>query len=94
MREEIESTIKNILVSELGVDRGVVAECTAATPLLGRGIGIDSIETLALVVGLEEKFSIEIADDDLKPSLFQSIASLTDYVIDCTSIENKKRVGE
>jgi acyl carrier protein len=72
--------IKQVLVSQLGVDPDIVAQSRAETPLIGRGIGLDSVEAMALAVGIEEAFEIEIPDDDLTADLFQSIAALADYV--------------
>jgi acyl carrier protein len=72
--------IKLILVSQLGVDPETVAQSDPQTPLIGRGIGLDSVEAMALAVSLEEEFDIEIPDDDLTSDLFQSIATLDEYV--------------
>ncbi len=44
--------------------------------LLGHGIGLDSVEALALANALEEAFSIEIDDDALRPEAFESVGSV------------------
>ncbi len=76
----IEATLKAILISQLDVPPAAVAECTPTTPLLGRGIGLDSIEALTLVLGLEEAFDIEIDDSELTVGLFSSLGNLIAYV--------------
>ena len=43
-------------------------------------IGIDSVRMIELVYALEHRFSIEIADDEVGPENFSSIASLTALV--------------
>ena len=43
---KIEEEIKQILISELEVSPVILANSNSTTPLLGRGIGLDSIETL------------------------------------------------
>jgi acyl carrier protein len=78
--EGIEQRIKQILASQLDVDPDTVAQSGPQTPLIGRGIGLDSVEAMALAVGIEEAFDIEIPDADLTTDLFQSIAALADYV--------------
>jgi acyl carrier protein len=78
--ENIEQRLKQILVSQLGVDPEMAAKSGPQTPLIGRGIGLDSVEAMALAVGMEEEFDIEIPDDDLTTDLFQSIAVLAEYV--------------
>jgi acyl carrier protein len=82
---EIEAKIKKILTAELAVDPATLANSNSSTPLLGRGIGLDSIETLALVAGIEEGFDIQIEDNDLTVDLFKDIGTLAAYVLRKTS---------
>ena len=77
---EIEETIKRILVFELEVSAALVSACDSNTPLLGRGIGLDSVETLTLVAGIEKEFNIQIEDADLTVDLFRNIGTLARYV--------------
>ena len=84
-RLEIEERIKEILVSELEIESSVLAESNSATPLLGRGIGLDSIETLALVTAIEEEFDIQVVDEDLRVDLFKNVGTLAEYVWHKTS---------
>lgn len=78
--QDIEEKIKRILVSRLEIEPSTVAACDSDTPLVGRGIGLDSVEALALIVGIEEAFDFEIPDEDLTVDLLRSIASLAEYV--------------
>jgi acyl carrier protein len=43
-------------------------------------IGIDSVRMIELVYALEDRFSIQIGDDEVGPENFSSIASLTALV--------------
>jgi acyl carrier protein len=79
--KSIEQRIRDILVSQLDVDTEIAAKSGPQTPLIGRGIGLDSVEAMALAVGIEEAFDIEIPDEDLTTDLFQSIAALAKYVL-------------
>ena len=78
---EIEEKIKHILTSKLEVNPEILATSSSDTPLLGRGIGLDSMETLSLVAAIEKEFDIEIEDDDLTVDLFKSIGTLAEYVL-------------
>lgn len=53
---------------------------TANTGLLGRGIGLDSIEVLSLVSAIEEAFDLTIADEELKPEHFATVGTLVEFV--------------
>ena len=81
IRLEIEEKIKNILISELEINPSTLAACNSNTPLLGRGIGLNSIETLTLVAGIEEGFDIQVDDADLTVDLFKDIGTLAEYVL-------------
>jgi acyl carrier protein len=50
-----------------------------ATPLLEAGI-VDSLGVLELVTFLESSFLIKIADEELTPENFSSIASMASFV--------------
>ncbi|KPL19761.1 MAG: hypothetical protein AMJ93_13005 [Anaerolineae bacterium SM23_84] len=78
--QDIEEKIKHILVSRLEIEPSTVAACDSHAPLVGRGIGLDSVEALALIVGVEEAFDFEIPDEDLTVDLLSSISSLAEYV--------------
>jgi acyl carrier protein len=87
-RTEIEDRIKHILISQLDILPGVFAGGGSTTPLLGRGIGLDSMETLTLVAAIEEEFDIQVDDADLTVGLFKNIAILAEYVLKKTSEQN------
>lgn len=81
LRLEIEEKIKHILISELAVDPGKLMVSNSTTPLLGRGVGLDSMETLVLVAGLEKEFDIQVEDADLTAELFKNLGTLAEYVL-------------
>ena len=80
-RTEIEERIKNILISALEVDPEALSKSNSSTPLLGRGIGLDSIEALALAAEVETVFDIQVDDADLTVDLFKNIGTLAQYVL-------------
>ncbi len=79
-RSHIEGTIKHLLITDLEADAVLIAGADIQTPLLGRGIGLDSIEALRLALGLEKEYAIRIPDAELTVELFGSLGALVDYV--------------
>ena len=69
------------MISELEIKSSIVDACDSETPLLGRGIGLDSVEILALVAGIEKEFDIQVDDDDLTVDLFKDIGTLRAYIL-------------
>lgn len=67
----VEERVKDIIIEQLGVDAGQVTEKAKFV----EDLGADSLDTVELVMALEEEFSIEIPDDDA-----EKIASVGDAV--------------
>ena len=57
---DIADRVKKIVVEHLGVDAGKVTECASFID----DLGADSLDTVELVMALEEGFGIEIPDED------------------------------
>jgi acyl carrier protein len=79
-REEILQAIKEHL-AERGIEGGEVSEQSD----LAQDLGLDSLDTVELTLGLEERFGIEIPDTEL-----EGVTTVGDAV---TLIEKKLSVG-
>jgi len=75
----LKEKIRQFIVSEL-VGNGQGTELNDSVLLIDSGI-IDSLGIMALIGYLEEKFSIEIAGEDLIPENFASVATINDFVL-------------
>jgi len=60
MAQSIEDKVKSIIVEQLGVDPEEVKTESAFVA----DLGADSLDTVELVMALEEAFKIEISDED------------------------------
>jgi len=78
----IETEIRKVLGSELRVKKEVVERLTSETALLGNGVGLDSMEALTLVTALENRFSIQVDDQELTRELFRNLGTLAAFVAD------------
>jgi len=79
--------IKILIVRTLGLE---VApdEIPDDETLFGDGLAADSIILLEIIAALEEEFSFEIEDDDLRVELFDSVNSIAAYIRKETAIED------
>lgn len=59
-REEIATKVKNIIVEQLGVNPEEVKESASFID----DLGADSLDTVELVMALEEEFNAEIPDEE------------------------------
>ncbi len=77
-RRELNERIKQIIVKNLDLDRdpALIAD---DQPLFGRGLGLDSLDALEIVVSIEEEFGVTIHDDDV--AVFGSVNKVADYIL-------------
>ena len=74
MSANIEETVKKIITEQLGVDADkVVPEASFIDDL-----GADSLDTVELVMALEEEFDQEIPDEDAEK--IRTVQDAIDYV--------------
>ncbi len=78
-RADIGGRIREILDREFELDAGA-GTLDDDTGLLGKGIGLDSVEVLTLVSAIEETFGLTIDDDELEPEQFATIGTIIDFV--------------
>lgn len=70
---EIEARVKNIVAEQLGVKEDIANDSSFVDDL-----GADSLDTVELVMALEEEFECEIPDDEAEK--ITSVQQAIDYV--------------
>lgn len=77
---EVKTRLKGMIVErlKLQVEPGAIADDTA---LFGEGLGLDSIDALELVVGLEQEFGVQVPDEAVGREAFASINTLAEFVV-------------
>ncbi len=76
---ELKSKVKDLIVRRLKLEIAPTSIDDSA-PLFGEGLGLDSIDALELVLGLEQEFGIKVADEEVGIKAFSSVNSLTDFI--------------
>jgi acyl carrier protein len=75
----LKEQIKDLIIRRLRLEISP-ADIDEKAPLFGDGLGLDSIDALELVVGLEQEFGISIPDEDVGKEAFASVEALCSYV--------------
>ena len=70
--ERLEDKLKKLIITRLRLEKSV-EDIDETQPLFGEGLGLDSIDALELVVGLEEEFNITIPDEDVGKEAAESL---------------------
>jgi acyl carrier protein len=76
-RLEKNMKIKSMIIDRLGLD-AEPAVVSDNQPLFGRGLEMDSLDTLEIVVMINNEYDVLISDDDFEA--FGSINALVDFI--------------
>ncbi len=74
MADDIQQKVKDIIVEQLGVD---AAEVKIESSFVN-DLGADSLDTVELVMALEESFNMEIPDEEAEK--IQTVGQAVDYI--------------
>ncbi len=72
----VEERVKELIIEQLGVETGQVTDRAKFV----EDLGADSLDTVELVMALEEEFSIEIPDEDAEK--ITSVGDAIKYIND------------
>jgi acyl carrier protein len=79
-REQLVASLKEQIIEQLNLQVSA-ADINANEPLFNEGLGLDSIDALELIVLLQQKYSIKMANAEDGPKVFQSIDTIADFII-------------
>ena len=76
---DLKSQIKRLIVDrlKLEIDPATIDD---SQPLFGEGLGLDSIDALELVLGVEQEFGVKIEDEEMGAAALSSVDSLAAFV--------------
>ena len=78
-KEDLAPRVKDLIVRrlKLEIDPATIED---DAPLFGEGLGLDSIDALELVLGLEQEFGIKVEDEEVGVKAFASVDALCDFI--------------
>ena len=74
MAANVDEKVKQIIVEQLGVDEGEVTPSASFVD----DLGADSLDTVELVMAIEEAFDLEIPDDQAEQ--IKTVQDAVDYI--------------
>jgi acyl carrier protein len=72
--------IKQLIIQRLKLEDLTPEMIENDAPLFGEGLGLDSIDALELVLGMEKEFGVIIPDAEVGKRVFQSVRTMAQYV--------------
>jgi acyl carrier protein len=74
--EELRQRIKEVMVEELMLEQQP-SDIGDTTPIFGGvGLGLDSVDALQLVVGLEKHFGLKIGNSDAAKGILENVDTI------------------
>ena len=78
--ESVQEQIKQLLVRRLKLERDP-ASIGDDEPLFGpEGLGLDSIDALELVLGLEQEFGVSIDDQQVGSQVLSTVSTIAQFI--------------
>jgi len=78
--EELTQELRQELIKQLNLEDMIPADFDENTPLFGEGLGLDSIDSLELVVLLDRNYGIKLKDPKEGRHVFHSIRTMAEYI--------------
>ena len=80
--DDLKQRVKSLIVRQLKleIDPATIRD---EAPLFGdasEGLGLDSIDALELVLGMEKEFGIKVQDEEVGVKAFASVDALCDFI--------------
>jgi acyl carrier protein len=72
--------VKELIIERLQLEGMTPDDIDDAAPLFGEGLGLDSIDALELVIGIEKAFGVRIQDEEVGTRAFASVDALVTFL--------------
>ena len=76
----LHTKVKQLIIDRLQLEGMTPDQIDDAAPLFGEGLGLDSIDALELVLGVEKEFGIKVQDEEVGVKAFASVNALCDFI--------------
>lgn len=77
---DLKHAVKEMIIQRLKLEGMTPDQIDEQAPLFGEGLGLDSIDALELVLGIEQTFGVKIEDEASGMKAFRNVASLAEYI--------------
>jgi acyl carrier protein len=78
--EELIATLKAQIIEQLNLQHLKPEDIGTDQPLFGEGLGLDSIDALELIVLMQQKYGIKLADPSEGPKIFQTVRTMAEFI--------------
>ncbi len=76
----LKQAVKEMIIQRLKLEGMTAGDIEDQAPLFGDGLGLDSIDALELVLGVEQTFGVKIEDEAAGMKAFRNVESLAAFI--------------
>lgn len=77
---DLNQQVKEMIIQRLKLEGMTPDQIVDSAPLFGDGLGLDSIDALELVLGIEQSFGVKIEDEAAGLKAFRSVDALAAFI--------------
>ena len=78
--KQLIDTLKLQIIEQLNLQQLKIQDIEDDKPLFGDGLGLDSIDALELIVLLQQKYGVKLANPADGPKVFYSVKTIAEYI--------------
>lgn len=78
--EQLEQELKARIIEALNLEEMTVEQIDSNAPLFGEGLGLDSIDSLELIMMLDKYYGIKLTDKTIAKQVLANVRTLAEYV--------------
>ena len=78
--EQLRTDLKRQIIEALNLKHLKPEDIGDDQPLFVEGVGLDSIDALELIVLLQQRYNIKIANPQDGPKIFKSVTTIAEYI--------------
>jgi len=78
--EQLIQTLKEQLIEALNLEDTTPADIDTDAPLFGDGLGLDSIDALEIIILVDKRYGVKLANSAEARPVFRSVRTLAEYV--------------
>jgi acyl carrier protein len=77
---DLKLAVKEMIIQRLKLEDMTAGDIEDQAALFGEGLGLDSIDALELVLGVEQTFGVKIEDEAAGLKAFRNVEALTAFI--------------
>ncbi|MEG0788697.1 MAG: phosphopantetheine-binding protein [Alistipes sp.] len=80
MKDQLIQELKEAIIEALNLEEIQPEDIDPAAPLFREGLGLDSIDALEIIILIDKKYGIKMANPAESKAVFYSVETLADFV--------------